>query len=227
MLSSLDVGAAPAVGGCAPDAKIEVAMSSFHRIAGLVLLALTLTAASPAGAYCLNACRDHCIGRCNCIAHPTPDCNCNVFSCNCDCCKRVFNQACGGCACQNSLKGASRRTPKGATAAPNIAVCSCSSSCCRINEKGESVCDDNGATPVNTDPAQRFADVDTDHSGGISLDEMIAWLGKSDDGRALLRIFTRDELRARYFAPLDKNHNGLIEPNEFDAQLPSAKSLKK
>ncbi len=226
---------------------------NIHRFASLSLAAgwlLALALTTPAGAVCLANCRDHCIGTCKCIARTTPDCNCNVFSCNCDCCKRMFNTGCGGCQCQNSLTVAGRaRKP----ASPMIAVCNCGSGCCRAGDPGCVVPKTaRSATPVprlaaaagdvvaeaaptasppapaeTTEPAlgpaERFAAVDTDHSGGISLDEMIKWVAENHpDGSAMMRLFTRAEFAKRYFAPLDRNHNGVIDPEEFDAELAPA-----
>lgn len=41
--------------------------------------------------------------------------------------------------------------------------------------------------------------------------------------KTLLRVFTAEELRAKYFTPLDKNGNEKLEPEEFDRDLAVAK----
>ena len=52
---------------------------------------------------------------------------------------------------------------------------------------------------------------------------MIKWVAENHpDGSAMMRLFTRAEFAKRYFAPLDRNHNGVIDPEEFDAELAPA-----
>lgn len=173
-----------------------------HRTVTILCVAFfILVCATSAHAICLAPCHDHCIGTCSCIAHPTPDCNCNIFGCNCDCCKQKFCS--GTCFCQNSAAALS------APADPAIPVCSCGSCCGR---------DAALFAPAPT-PGQRFQDIDTNHDGKISFDEMVEYMRRDPELKPLLQAFTADELRAKYFTPLDKNGDGVLEPEELDRDL--------
>ena len=189
----------------------------FTFVAAGWLLALALT--TPAEAVSLANCRDHCIGTCKCIARTTPDCNCNVFSCNCGLLqkdvqhglrrlpvpefadrRRAGTQA--GIADdrglqlrqrllprrRSGLRGSARPLGRQLRAAP------------RRGGRGRRCGSRSTASPPapaeTTEPAlgpaERFAAVDTDHSGGISLDEMIKWVAENHpDGSAMMRLFTR------------------------------------
>src|SRR5262245_26774029 len=177
-------------------------MSLHLRLVLLASVVLGFLSAGKAEAVCLNSCRNHCIGRCTCIAHRNPDCNCNIFACNCDCCKTTFCSGPGPCWCQNSSTEPSAPTSE----AP---ICNCGSRCCRSDETSK---------PAEG-PAERFARIDTGHDGAISFEETVEHLKGDPELNLLLRAFTAEEMQARYFTPLDKNSNGVLEPEEFDRDL--------
>ena len=183
-----------------------------------MLIAIAFVVVAPtAMAVCLNSCRsNYCVGSCQCQGSPSAECNCNIFHCNCDCCKPYFCAGgAGTCYCSDSAA----RTK---TAARGDAVC--------VTNCGAPCCDDStGAMKtVAPKPEEVFREVDANRSGGIDIEEMIAWLAKDADGRVILRVFTRKELRERYFDTVDRNRNGIITAPEFDSELrPKPKSRSK
>jgi hypothetical protein len=161
-----------------------------------------------ADAVCLASCHNHCIGTCHCLAYSNADCDCNVFACNCDCCKQTFCNP----SCQCTGSAALSAAPD-----PNVCVTNCGK-CCG-NEKATA-----------PDPAQRFKEIDTNSDGKISFEEMVEYLRHDKELSVLLLALTEEELRAKYFTPSDKNGDGVLQPAEFDRDLapkPAAAATRK
>jgi hypothetical protein len=51
------------------------------------------------------------------------------------------------------------------------------------------------------------------------LEETVEYLRRDKELNVLLRVFTEEELRARYLTPSDKNGDGVLQPEEFDRDL--------
>ena len=62
--------------------------------------------------------------------------------------------------------------------------------------------------------AKHFSRIDTDGDLGISVEEAARHVERGDRGRQLARA-----RRPGWFAQIDRNADGVIQPSEFDADL--------
>lgn len=114
-----------------------------------------------------------------------------------DCCNTVCGGLCGDC---------TNGTLCCATGGRNIFCCNCEGTCRSGNC---SVCTDCGSSIFTR---KRFDAIDRNRDGALSRAEVSAWIKETKSAR------TPAEVR-KGFDRADANHNGRIEPVEFDKTL--------
>uniref|UniRef100_A0A914YIF1 EF-hand domain-containing protein n=1 Tax=Panagrolaimus superbus TaxID=310955 RepID=A0A914YIF1_9BILA len=114
-----------------------------------------------------------------------------VALCNAECCGPSSVPVFGGC------------NGKGAC---NFFCCNCDNGCASYpyDKKG-------GKHVLN--PAQIFKSADKNKNGAIDFDEALKFAAKKGGNKVQLK---KDR---KWFTSIDKNHDGVIKPNEFDKTL--------
>jgi hypothetical protein len=165
----------------------------------------------------------------SCCNSYTDSC-CNIFGCNCD--GACTNFGCNGPpvqvgSCCGVISGWDTCTADGQNCAyctsPAYACNNCAN-CCSPSGATATLAPTKAATPPHflisppevavASPLERFKAVDTNGDGRISFEEARNWVRKHAGGAKM----SDKELRSA-FNSLDKNKNGTIEPEEFDASL--------